>query len=160
MSLLSAAAKESNRLLSVRKRLNPNGRKQRPAAITGRILAFERPQSALKFGRSAMRAVVLEDTRQIVVKDVPDAEMKETTDVLLRVTSTAICGTDLHFYEGRMRGIEGGVIGHEPLCRIGSDEIVTGMPNGEPSAISWTRLFASAISPAVPFSRVTKLVTC
>ncbi len=62
-----------------------------------------------------MRAVVLEDTRQIVVKDIPDAEMKETTDVLLRVTSTAICGTDLHFYEGRMRGIEGGVIGHEPL---------------------------------------------
>ncbi len=62
-----------------------------------------------------MRAVVLEETRQIAVKDVPDAEMKETTDVLLRVTSTAICGTDLHFYEGRMRGIEGGVIGHEPL---------------------------------------------
>lgn len=41
--------------------------------------------------------------------------MRETTDVLLRITSTAICGTDLHFYEGRMRGIEGGVIGHEPL---------------------------------------------
>ena len=62
-----------------------------------------------------MKAVVLEETRQIVVREVPDAEMKETTDVLLRITSTAICGTDLHFYEGRMRGIEGGVIGHEPL---------------------------------------------
>ena len=35
--------------------------------------------------------------------------MVETTDVLLRVTSSAICGTDLHFYEGRMRGIEGGI---------------------------------------------------
>jgi threonine dehydrogenase-like Zn-dependent dehydrogenase len=32
--------------------------------------------------------------------------MRETTDVLLRITSSAICGTDLHFYEGRMRGIE------------------------------------------------------
>lgn len=62
-----------------------------------------------------MRAVVLEETRSIAVKDVPDAEMRETTDVLIRVTSSAICGTDLHFYEGRMRGIEGGVIGHEPL---------------------------------------------
>jgi glutathione-independent formaldehyde dehydrogenase len=62
-----------------------------------------------------MKAVILEDTRQIVVREVPDAEMKETTDVLLRLTSTAICGTDLHFYEGRMRGIEGGIIGHEPL---------------------------------------------
>ncbi len=62
-----------------------------------------------------MNAVVLEETRKIAVKTVPDAEMKAQTDVLLRVTSTAICGTDLHFYEGRMRGIEGGVIGHEPL---------------------------------------------
>jgi glutathione-independent formaldehyde dehydrogenase len=62
-----------------------------------------------------MKAVVLEETRRILVREVPDAQMRETTDVLLRITSTAICGTDLHFYEGRMRGIEGGVIGHEPL---------------------------------------------
>ena len=62
-----------------------------------------------------MKAVVLEETRKISVREVPDAEMHDTTDVLLRITSTAICGTDLHFYEGRMPGIEGGVIGHEPL---------------------------------------------
>ncbi len=62
-----------------------------------------------------MKAVVLEETRRILVREVPDAQMRETTDVLLRVTSSAICGTDLHFYEGRMRGIEGGIIGHEPL---------------------------------------------
>lgn len=62
-----------------------------------------------------MKAVVLEETRRILVREVPDAQMRDTTDVLLRITSTAICGTDLHFYEGRMRGIEGGIIGHEPL---------------------------------------------
>lgn len=62
-----------------------------------------------------MKAVVLEETRKIVVRNVPDAEMRESTDVLLRLSSTAICGTDLHFYEGRMRGLEGQVIGHEPL---------------------------------------------
>lgn len=62
-----------------------------------------------------MKAVVLEETRRIVVREVPDAEMHETTDVLLRITSSAICGTDLHFYEGRMRGLEGAIIGHEPL---------------------------------------------
>jgi glutathione-independent formaldehyde dehydrogenase len=62
-----------------------------------------------------MKAVVLEDTRRILVREVPDAQMRETTDVLLRISSSAICGTDLHFYEGRMRGIEGGIIGHEPL---------------------------------------------
>lgn len=62
-----------------------------------------------------MKAVILEETRKIVVRDIPDAEMRATTDVLLSLTSTAICGTDLHFYEGRMRGLEGQVIGHEPL---------------------------------------------
>jgi len=62
-----------------------------------------------------MKAVILEETRRIEVREIPDAEMKASTDVLMRVTSSAICGTDLHFYEGRMRGIEGGVIGHEPL---------------------------------------------
>jgi glutathione-independent formaldehyde dehydrogenase len=63
----------------------------------------------------AVKAVILEETRKITIRNVPDAEMRETSDVLLRLTSTAICGTDLHFYEGRMRGIEGSVIGHEPL---------------------------------------------
>ena len=62
-----------------------------------------------------MKAVMLEETRKIVVRDVPDAEMQDISDVLLRITSTAICGTDLHFYEGRMRGVEGHIIGHEPL---------------------------------------------
>jgi glutathione-independent formaldehyde dehydrogenase len=41
-----------------------------------------------------MKAVVLEETRKIAVHEVHDAEMRETTDVLLRLTSTAICGTD------------------------------------------------------------------
>ena len=62
-----------------------------------------------------MKAVVLEEARRIALKEVRDAEMRETTDVLLRITSSAICGTDLHFYEGRMCGVEGGVVGHEPL---------------------------------------------
>jgi glutathione-independent formaldehyde dehydrogenase len=62
-----------------------------------------------------MKAVILEEARRIAVREVPDAEMRETTDVLLRITSSAICGTDLHFYEGRMPGIEGSAIGHEPL---------------------------------------------
>ncbi len=61
-----------------------------------------------------MKGVVLTGTRQVQVQDVPDAEIKDSTDVLMRVTSTAICGTDLHFYDGRMP-YEGHVIGHEPL---------------------------------------------
>ncbi|EIL98364.1 hypothetical protein UUA_12048 [Rhodanobacter thiooxydans LCS2] len=39
-----------------------------------------------------MKAVILDDARKIVVRYVPDAEMHETIDVLLRITSIAICG--------------------------------------------------------------------
>jgi glutathione-independent formaldehyde dehydrogenase len=79
-----------------------------------------------------MKAVILEETRRIAVREVRDAEMRETTDVLLRITSSAICGTDLHFYEGRMRGLEGAVIGHEPLGvveEVGS--AVSGIARGD-----------------------------
>jgi hypothetical protein len=52
-----------------------------------------------------MKAVILKETRKIVAGEVLDAEMRERTDVLPGLTSTAICGTDLHFYERRMRGL-------------------------------------------------------
>lgn len=61
-----------------------------------------------------MKGVILADTRKVEIRDIPDAEIQESTDVLMRITSTAICGTDLHFYEGRMP-YNGHLIGHEPL---------------------------------------------
>jgi threonine dehydrogenase-like Zn-dependent dehydrogenase len=39
--------------------------------------------------------------RQVSVDDVPDARIEKPTDVLVRITSTNICGSDLHMYEGR-----------------------------------------------------------
>jgi glutathione-independent formaldehyde dehydrogenase len=62
-----------------------------------------------------MRAVVLEGRQEVSVRTVEDAELSAPTDALMRVTSTAVCGTDLHFYEGRMGAEAGMVIGHEPL---------------------------------------------
>jgi len=62
-----------------------------------------------------MRAVVLDGQRRVSVQTVADAELEASTDVLLRITSTAVCGTDLHFYGGRMGAEPGMVIGHEPL---------------------------------------------
>ncbi len=62
-----------------------------------------------------MRGVVFESVRELAVQTVPDADLQETTDALLRITSSAICGTDLHIYEGRMGDPQGMVIGHEPL---------------------------------------------
>jgi glutathione-independent formaldehyde dehydrogenase len=62
-----------------------------------------------------MQAVVLNGPRNITIEAVEEPAMKAPTDVLLRLTSTAICGTDLHMYEGRLGGGERMVIGHEPL---------------------------------------------
>ncbi|MGO9602339.1 MAG: glutathione-independent formaldehyde dehydrogenase [Candidatus Binataceae bacterium] len=61
-----------------------------------------------------MRAVVQKSIREVVVEPVEDARIEKPTDVLMRVTSSAICGTDLHLYDGRINAI-GMVIGHEPL---------------------------------------------
>ena len=62
-----------------------------------------------------MRAVVLSGRRETAIQVVDDAAIQAPTDALLRVTSSAVCGTDLHFYDGRMGARPGMVIGHEPL---------------------------------------------
>jgi len=45
-----------------------------------------------------MKALVYEGPRQVRVKTVPDAKIEKPTDVLVRITSTNICGSDLHMY--------------------------------------------------------------
>ena len=62
-----------------------------------------------------MKAVVWRGDRTLEIETVEDARLEAPTDVLMRLTSTAICGTDLHIYEGRMGEVDGMVIGHEPL---------------------------------------------
>ena len=71
-----------------------------------------------------MQAVVLKSPRHISVESVEDAVLQKPTDALMRLTSTAICGTDLHIYEGRLGDGSPMVIGHEPLGvveKVGSD---------------------------------------
>ena len=47
-----------------------------------------------------MKAVVYKGPRDVVVKNVPDAKIEKATDVLVKITTTNICGSDLHMYEG------------------------------------------------------------
>lgn len=61
-----------------------------------------------------MKAVVQKGLREVVVESVDDARIEAPTDILMRVSSSAICGTDLHLYDGRMNAVAM-VIGHEPL---------------------------------------------
>ncbi|MBV8219977.1 MAG: alcohol dehydrogenase catalytic domain-containing protein, partial [Solirubrobacterales bacterium] len=65
-----------------------------------------------------MKAVVYEDTRRVGVHDVEDAVLEDPTDVVVRLSSSCICGTDLHMYDGRTGAEPGLVIGHEPLGEV------------------------------------------
>ncbi len=62
-----------------------------------------------------MRAVVYRGPEQVEVVEVPDARVEQPTDVLVRITTTNICGSDLHMYEGRTSVEEGKVLGHENM---------------------------------------------
>lgn len=62
-----------------------------------------------------MRAVVWQGSHNVEVDEVEDVKLVEPTDVLVRPTTAAICGSDLHMYEGRAPGEPGMVFGHENL---------------------------------------------
>jgi glutathione-independent formaldehyde dehydrogenase len=66
----------------------------------------------------AMRAVVYSGPRDVAVKEVPEAQIESPTDVLVQITSSNICGSDLHMYEGRTDFPAGGVFGHENLGQV------------------------------------------
>src|SRR3569623_3584482 len=65
-----------------------------------------------------MKAVGYDGPRQVSVKEVPDARIERPTDVLVRVTSANICGSDLHKYEGRPDFEPGRWFGHENLGQV------------------------------------------
>lgn len=71
-----------------------------------------------------MRAVVYREPGRVEVADVPDPELEDPRDAIVRVTRTAICGSDLHFFHGKAPFEPGGVIGHEAVGvveRVGAE---------------------------------------
>lgn len=62
-----------------------------------------------------MKAVTYQGIKDVAVKDVPDAQIQRPDDIVVRITSTAICGSDLHIYRGSVPTTKGFVIGHEPM---------------------------------------------
>jgi threonine dehydrogenase-like Zn-dependent dehydrogenase len=66
-----------------------------------------------------MRALTYQGKRKVEIKDVPDPEILEATDAIIRVTSAAICGSDLHLYELFGPFIDAGdVLGHETMGEV------------------------------------------
>ncbi|OCA88112.1 glutathione-dependent formaldehyde dehydrogenase [Bacillus sp. FJAT-27225] len=62
-----------------------------------------------------MKAVTFQGAKDIQVKNVDDPRIEKPDDIIVRITSTAICGSDLHIYVGALPTHPGYVIGHEPM---------------------------------------------
>ncbi|MDS0258174.1 glutathione-dependent formaldehyde dehydrogenase [Haloarcula sp. S1CR25-12] len=66
-----------------------------------------------------MRALTWHGKHDIRVEDVPRPEIVNPNDAIIEVTATAICGSDLHLYHGRVPSMrEGDVLGHEPMGEV------------------------------------------
>ncbi|MFE4212686.1 alcohol dehydrogenase catalytic domain-containing protein [Streptomyces sp. NPDC056844] len=63
-----------------------------------------------------MRALTWQGRRDVRVETVPDPVIQDPTDIIVRVTSSGICGSDLHLYEVLGPYLEpGDILGHEPM---------------------------------------------
>src|SRR5580692_2496682 len=60
-----------------------------------------------------MKAVVFHKPKDIRVDTVPDPRLEQPRDAIIRVTSTAICGSDLHIFNGFLSQVKQMVMGHE-----------------------------------------------
>jgi threonine dehydrogenase-like Zn-dependent dehydrogenase len=66
-----------------------------------------------------MKAVCWEGKKNVRVEEVPDPKILNTGDAIVRVTATAICGSDLHIYNGFIPGMErGDILGHEFMGEV------------------------------------------
>lgn len=80
-----------------------------------------------------MRALTYHGAKDVRVDNVPEPKLQEKDDVILRVTATAICGSDLHLYRGKIpKTEEGDIFGHEFMGvveEVGSE--VTAVKKGD-----------------------------
>jgi threonine dehydrogenase-like Zn-dependent dehydrogenase len=61
-----------------------------------------------------MKALTYHSSKDVRVETVPDPVIEQDDDIILRVTATAICGSDLHIYRGKIPGMNAGdILGHE-----------------------------------------------
>jgi S-(hydroxymethyl)glutathione dehydrogenase/alcohol dehydrogenase len=75
-----------------------------------------------------MKAVTYQGIKNVVVKEVPDPKIQKDDDAIIRLTTTAICGSDLHLIHGMIPNLgEDYVIGHEPMGVV--EEVGPGVTN-------------------------------
>ena len=83
-----------------------------------------------------MKALVYHGPGRKAWEDVPDAAIIEPTDVVVRVDTTTICGTDLHILHGDVAAVtDGRILGHEAVGTVTAvGEAVKGFSAGDPRA--------------------------
>ncbi|MFD8154830.1 zinc-dependent alcohol dehydrogenase [Streptomyces sp. NPDC059720] len=75
-----------------------------------------------------MKAVTWQGKRDVRVEEVPDPRIEEPTDAIIRITSTGLCGSDLHLYEVLTPFMTpGDILGHEPMGIV--EEVGAGVPD-------------------------------
>jgi threonine dehydrogenase-like Zn-dependent dehydrogenase len=78
-----------------------------------------------------MRAVVWHDRRDVRIETVADPRLQEPTDAIVKITSTGLCGSDLHLYELLGPFMDpGDILGHEPMGIV--EEVGAGVTNLRP----------------------------
>jgi S-(hydroxymethyl)glutathione dehydrogenase/alcohol dehydrogenase len=78
-----------------------------------------------------MKAVTWQGHRDMRVEEVPDPIIKEPTDAIIRITTTGLCGSDLHLYETLGPFMTpGDIVGHEPMGIV--EEVGSAVPNLSP----------------------------
>ncbi|MEJ3720459.1 zinc-dependent alcohol dehydrogenase [Paenibacillus polymyxa] len=75
-----------------------------------------------------MKAVTYQGIKNVAVKEVPDPRIQKADDAIVKLTTTAICGSDLHLLHGMIPNLqENFVIGHEPMGVV--EEVGSGVTN-------------------------------
>lgn len=78
-----------------------------------------------------MKALTWQGKRKVQVETVPDPQLRDPTDAIIRVTSSGICGSDLHLYEIMAPFLEeGDILGHEPMGVV--EEVGAGVTDLQP----------------------------
>jgi 2-desacetyl-2-hydroxyethyl bacteriochlorophyllide A dehydrogenase len=79
-----------------------------------------------------MRAVTFQAPHEVRVKDVPEPQLLDPGDAIVRIEATGVCGSDLHIYHGRVKIEPGFTIGHEYVGTVlGAGDDVRGVQAGD-----------------------------
>ncbi|KAI6005296.1 GroES-like protein [Pisolithus orientalis] len=88
-------------------------------ARMGKIPTVVQEQYKVREGGSTMKALAWFGTEDVRVIDVPIPDITEPDDVIVQVTGTTICGSDLHLYHGEILALQkGDILGHEFMGKV------------------------------------------